>query len=571
VKIFPALLDSRPAYFDDPAGRASLLLAPMGTGTLLCELHARIAPACREAISVIPTFDPSPHYEQAVRNACSLVGEVTPMREFVTQFSSFDLTDWLLIADPACFALEPLDWAVITAELTRHQHGTLHVVSLDANPGGTTERVQLDRAGRVRRIQRYYDTHTWAFTRGIVCSFVPASALMTSGCTEFSDLRELRQELARRGVPSRDLPLSGPALDLTHERSLLWLSERCIAASEKDGSVLRPAAGAAIDPAARLIGSVVVQRGAIVEAGAQVIGPAVVGADARIGRDAIVAQCLIAPGGWVAPESVIRHRALAGPGVVEPDDDFSDPPDPAADLAAAEAAPRRRLYPHVKLAIDVTAAAVGLVLLSPLLAIVAVLIKLESPGPVFYGDFRETIGGRVFRCWKFRTMYQGAASKQRELLKKNELDGPQFKMRKDPRVTPLGGWLRKCSLDEFPQLFNVVRGEMSLVGPRPSPFRENQICVPWREGRLSVRAGITGLWQVCREARSAGDFHQWILYDLLYVQHMSALVDLRILLATVLTGGGMTRVPVTWVIPASRHDREPKARTSAARAVCDTI
>jgi lipopolysaccharide/colanic/teichoic acid biosynthesis glycosyltransferase len=102
----------------------------------------------------------------------------------------------------------------------------------------------------------------------------------------------------------------------------------------------------------------------------------------------------------------------------------------------------------------------------------------------------------------------------------------------------MGRILRITNLDELPQLFNVLLGEMSLVGPRPSPFRENQICVPWREARLSVRPGITGLWQVARHDRAAGDFHQWIEYDLLYVQHFTFWLDLKILAATLLTAGG---------------------------------
>ena len=104
-------------------------------------------------------------------------------------------------------------------------------------------------------------------------------------------------------------------------------------------------------------------------------------------------------------------------------------------------------------------------------------------------------------------------------------------------------------------LFNVLLGQMSLVGPRPSPFRENQMCIPWRDARLSVRPGITGLWQVCRHERQAGDFHQWIHYDLLYVRHMSFLVDLKIVLATLWTLGGKGHVPHTLIVPRSRDRR----------------
>jgi lipopolysaccharide/colanic/teichoic acid biosynthesis glycosyltransferase len=324
-----------------------------------------------------------------------------------------------------------------------------------------------------------------------------------------------------------------------------------------------------IDPSARLIGSVVVQRDAIVEAGAQVIGPTVIGPEARIGRGAIVAQCMVARGSRVAAESVIRHRALSGHSSAVPMDVLEPMFDAPVDPPPAEA-PAKRIYPACKVAFDVIAAALGLIVLSPLLLIVAIIIKLESKGPVLYGDQRETIGGRRFRCWKFRTMYEGAQAKQRELLQSNMVDGPQFKMQKDPRVTRVGRWLRGYNIDELPQLLNVLRAEMSLVGPRPSPFRENQICVPWREGRLSVRAGITGLWQVCREERKAGDFHQWILYDLLYVRHMSPLLDFRILIATVLTLAGGRRVPASRVLGA-RASVRAEGETGADRVLYDSV
>jgi lipopolysaccharide/colanic/teichoic acid biosynthesis glycosyltransferase len=209
-------------------------------------------------------------------------------------------------------------------------------------------------------------------------------------------------------------------------------------------------------------------------------------------------------------------------------------------------------YTVVKRLADAILALFGLAVLSPLLLVVAALVRLTSPGPILYGDEREGRGGRRFRCWKFRTMVRDANILQRRLAKANKVDGPQFKMDDDPRVTSVGRWLRPTNLDELPQLINVLLGHMSFVGPRPSPFRENQMCIPWRTARLSVRPGITGLWQVCRHERSAGDFHQWIQYDLLYVRNLSLLLDLKIFLATLATFGGRSHVPLSWILPPEK-------------------
>jgi len=190
----------------------------------------------------------------------------------------------------------------------------------------------------------------------------------------------------------------------------------------------------------------------------------------------------------------------------------------------------------------------GLVFLAPLLAVVALLVKLTSPGPVFFSHRRERRNGAEFPCLKFRSMVADAHLKQRELYGQNQVDGPQFKLKHDPRETRLGRWLRRTNIDELPQLFNVLAGHMSLVGPRPSPFRENQICVSWRQARLSVRPGITGLWQLCRDRSSENDFHQWIYYDLAYVRHFSLWLDFKILVATVLTLGGRRRVAMSSLI-----------------------
>jgi lipopolysaccharide/colanic/teichoic acid biosynthesis glycosyltransferase len=201
----------------------------------------------------------------------------------------------------------------------------------------------------------------------------------------------------------------------------------------------------------------------------------------------------------------------------------------------------------------------GLVALSPLLALVAAIIRLDSKGSPLYGSEREGKDGRAFTCWKFRTMFTDAHAIQHQLTTA-ALDGPHFKMDRDPRVTRIGRWLRTANIDELPQLYNVLMGTMSLVGPRPSPFRENQICVPWRDARLSVRPGMTGLWQVCRQDREAGDFHQWIEYDLLYVRHISVWLDVKILAATLLTLGGQVPVPATWMIGARAASPQEAAR-----------
>jgi lipopolysaccharide/colanic/teichoic acid biosynthesis glycosyltransferase len=214
----------------------------------------------------------------------------------------------------------------------------------------------------------------------------------------------------------------------------------------------------------------------------------------------------------------------------------------------------RRLHLAAKRVMDVVLSFLGLLVLSPFLLLVAIVIKLDSAGPVLFVHQRERKGGKEFPCFKFRTMRADAHREQRMLYKQSILDGPQFKVPRDPRLTSVGPWLRSTNIDELPQLINVLLGHMSLVGPRPSPFRENQICVPWRRARLSVRPGITGLWQVCRgEDRSRGDFHEWIFFDIAYVRHVSVWLDLKIVLATLLTLGGRWSVPMSWMIPAARR------------------
>ncbi len=194
----------------------------------------------------------------------------------------------------------------------------------------------------------------------------------------------------------------------------------------------------------------------------------------------------------------------------------------------------------IKRALDLSLGAASLLLLSPLFLAVAAAIKLQSDGPVFYTSERVGEGGRLFRCHKFRTMVRDAESRRSEIAHLNEREGILFKISKDPRVTPLGALLRKYSFDELPQLFNVLRGEMSLVGPRPSLPSEVDQYEPHHLRRLSVMPGMTGLWQV--EARTDPSFASYIALDCKYADDWSLWLDLKILARTfrvVLLGTGV--------------------------------
>ena len=172
-----------------------------------------------------------------------------------------------------------------------------------------------------------------------------------------------------------------------------------------------------------------------------------------------------------------------------------------------------------------------MILLSPFLATCALLVKLTSRGPVIYRSTRPGIGGVPFACLKFRTMYEDADRRQAELEAQNEATGALFKMRDDPRTTAVGRVLRRFSLDELPQLFNVLRGEMSLVGPRPLPQRDYERLEDWHKKRYLVLPGLTGLWQV--SGRADLDFDDLVRLDFLYLERWSVFLDLSILLKTV--------------------------------------
>lgn len=197
-----------------------------------------------------------------------------------------------------------------------------------------------------------------------------------------------------------------------------------------------------------------------------------------------------------------------------------------------DAVPNWGLGGHIKRVFDVAGAGLGLLAILPLLVIVGVLIKLDSAGPVFFVQTRVGKNRKHFKLIKFRTMTQDAEARQADLESQNEAGGPVFKIKSDPRITKLGSFLRKYSIDELPQLFNVVKGDMSLVGPRPLPLRDvARFEHDWHSRRFSVRPGLTCSWVL--KGRSQLEFDDWVRTDLEYIDNWSLLKDIKICLRTI--------------------------------------
>lgn len=263
---------------------------------------------------------------------------------------------------------------------------------------------------------------------------------------------------------------------------------------------------ARIETTARLIGPVWVGAGRSIDAGQTIVGPAIV---------------------WDAPQARPKPEALQWLMI--------EPTEPPADASPKPIAPIDRAFKRL---FDIVFSVVALAFSLPLLPFIMLAIWLEDGRPFLYGHKRETLGGREFRCWKFRSMFNNSDELTRKLIAegRNLGDGGRVFIdpETDPRVTRVGRFLRKYNLDELPQFWNVLVGDMSVVGPRPSPHKENQYCPAWREARLSVRPGITGLWQTRRTRRAGHDFQEWIKYDIEYVENMSPLLDLKIIWRTIM-------------------------------------
>lgn len=191
---------------------------------------------------------------------------------------------------------------------------------------------------------------------------------------------------------------------------------------------------------------------------------------------------------------------------------------------------RKYFYLIMKRIIDIVASSVGLAVLSPLLVIVSILIKLESKGPIIFSQERVGINGEKFNMYKFRSMVVNAEELKKKLQHQNEMSGPMFKIKDDPRITKIGKFIRKTSIDELPQLLNVLNGDMSLVGPRPSLPDEVKEFESWMLERLEVKPGLTCYWQVM--GRNQIGFEDWMKLDVKYVKERSVWLDIKLIFKT---------------------------------------
>ena len=337
------------------------------------------------------------------------------------------------------------------------------------------------------------------------------------------------------------ISIGGLTLDLNTEQGLLSLLSGGLRKKEtRQGNSptnerMIHKNGISISADARLFGEIAFGRNVTIGANAIIAGPAVIDDGARIADKAVIRECIIGPDVSVPIGCVVQNRVIVDSSRVSGQscDTVSEGvsrnlQDGSSFLSRYRIWPRFSYARCIKRIVDIIIAVIVLVVFAPILPFVALAVKLGSPGPVFFKDMRQGLHGKPFACLKFRTMLVGADAMQEKLRALNEADGPQFVIADDPRMSRVGRFLRETYIDEIPQFLSVLLGRMSIVGPRPSPELENVLCPFWRDARLSVRPGLTGLWQVRRTRQPMKDFQEWIHYDIEYVRNLSIGLDLWI-------------------------------------------
>ncbi len=307
-----------------------------------------------------------------------------------------------------------------------------------------------------------------------------------------------------------------------------------------------------ISPSAKLIRPLVIGNDSRIEDDVDVVGPSVIGERCLLGRNSLVRESVLWPGSTVGAGMEIERCLVSGRAHSEQNSHCHerivlDGESHIDGISAGIGRPRirgvvekpvrglakaKRIYSPFKRLYEIVISALSLALLAPLFALIAIAIKIDSKGPVFFVQTRCGKNGKPFHMLKFRTMVANAEQIKEKIRHLNQADGPMFKIVGDPRVTRVGRFLRATNLDELPQLVNVLRGEMSFVGPRPLSMEEMKYNPHWRDARLNIRPGVTGFWQLY--GKPTNSFHDWIRYDLKYVDERSFWLDMKLIFATVL-------------------------------------
>ena len=374
------------------------------------------------------------------------------------------------------------------------------------------EKVLRDSSGEVLGIRRSYQHDEAVGHRVLLTRDTKLASMWSVAESHRLGWRVIREECKNRPDAAR---VYGHCYDLKlldqREKFVSWLvgswedPQRVIEGIERHGDGVFSVSGRTFDSGARLV------------------APVWVGAETSLGPEATVVGPVYLPDcRTVSQPSRAKTRVLDIEDIVVP-----------RGKRAATVFPDGSVYQVAKRAFDVLFAILVLICFAPVFLLTAILVVLDDGFPIFFGHTRQKRGGQNFKCWKFRTMRKDAESLVQALADQNMADGPQVYIKHDPRVTRIGRILRKGQLDELPQFWNVLVGDMSVVGPRPSPDGENQFCPAWRELRLSVRPGITGLWQVKRTRAPGEDFQEWIRYDIDYVRRASFVLDMQIIGKTV--------------------------------------
>ena len=434
----------------------------------------------------------------------------------------------------------------------------LIAVNIESGLQSYHERVRITSRGEVAGFRRLYSNSVlpgplgddWPHHIFVKCNAL--DKILVNGVLPLA-FAEFIGRCRANSLNWRCLKIGGAVLDLETEADLLnFLMSRMRSLAHhrrliKGHSYRRTnhVDNCTISSGARIFGKVILGKNVRIGDNTIIVGPTILGDNVKVAAAATIRNSVVAPNLSVPKNFFLQNRILVELKLKHkstPSQNINIGRFDSTNHFASETAATNnnfRTWPRffyarfTKRIFDIIATLIVLVLFAPVLPVIAVIIKLNSSGPVFFRHKREGLHGKQFYCLKFRTMIVEADKIQESLRFKNQVDGPQFKVKNDPRVTVVGRFLRDTFIDEIPQFFNILLGQMSVVGPRPSPKSENLLCPLWHDARLSVRPGITGLWQVRRTRRPGRDFQEWIYYDTKYVRDISLRLDLAICWQTV--------------------------------------